>query len=185
MLFRIFTLLAVAALGLSTWILSNPARTPLEPKPDERAGTPGYYLKNAVLTDYDAAGNPSLRLTAEHIDQIDHGTEVELYYVRADYDSPDNQAWVIVGNEAHVLPGGNIVDLSGDVRLQGLEDGPEGPAVVRSDTMSYDVSEAVASTKSDVRITLGLHSLNARGLSANLKDHTVRLESRVSGHFLP
>jgi len=43
----------------------------------------------------------------------------------------------------------------------------------------------VASTKSDVRIDFGQHTLTARGLVANLKERTVRLESRVNGRFLP
>jgi len=70
------------------------------------------------------------------------------------------------------------------VRLQGLDQG-QGPAVIQSDTMSYDVPEGVASTESDVRISFGNHALNARGLVANLKERTVRLESRVNGHFQP
>jgi LPS export ABC transporter protein LptC len=184
-LFRIFTILAVAALVVITWNLSNPERTPSAPLEDQRAQTPGYYLKNAILTDYDEHGDPSIRLTAERIDQIDHGTEVTLYDVRVDYQSPNGQAWVTFGDQAHVQPGGKVVDMSGNVRLQGLEDGPEGPAVVRADTMSYDVPAGVASTTSDVQITLGKHSLNSRGMVANLKDRSVRLEQRVNGHFLP
>jgi len=51
--------------------------------------------------------------------------------------------------------------------------------------LSYNVPESVASTKSDVRIDYGSHILTARGLSANLKERTIRLESRVNGRFLP
>jgi len=184
-LFRIFTILAVTALVVITWNLSSPGHTPLAPVADQGAQTPGYYLKNAILTDYDELGNPSIRLAAQRIDQIDHGSEVALYDVRVDYQSPNGESWVMFGDRAHVQPGAKIVEITGNVRLEGLEDGPEGPAVVRSDTMSYDVPEGVATTKSDVRITLGQQSLNARGLAANLKDRTVRLENRVNGHFLP
>ena len=46
---------------------------------------PGYYFKNAVLTDYDEAGVPSIRIQADRIDQIDHGNEVALYNVRVNY----------------------------------------------------------------------------------------------------
>jgi LPS export ABC transporter protein LptC len=184
-LFRIFTILAVAALVVITWNLSNPGHTPSAPIEAERAHTPGYFLNNAILSDYDEQGDPSIRLTAARIDQIDHGTEVALNDVRVDYQSPNGQAWVAFGDQAHVQPGGKVVDMSGDVRLKGLEDGPEGPAVIRADTMSYDVPAGVATTSSDVQITLGKHSLNSRGMVANLKDRSVRLEQRVNGHFLP
>jgi lipopolysaccharide export system protein LptC len=51
--------------------------------------------------------------------------------------------------------------------------------------MSYDVADAVASTKSDVRIDFAEHTLTAHGLTANLKERTLRLESKVNGRFHP
>ena len=48
MIFRIFTVFAVMALAVSTWILSSPGRQP-GPRPARRtAERPGYYLKNAL-----------------------------------------------------------------------------------------------------------------------------------------
>jgi len=185
MLFRIFTIIAVLALAVSTWILSNPARNPDAASVVNQAKSPGYFLKQAVMTDYDELGNPSIRIAAERIDQIEHSTEVALYNVRVDYQSPGGQAWVMFGDEARVQTGAKIVDMTGNVRLQGPTQGPDGPAVIQSDTMSYNVPLGVASTDSDVRISFGQHALNARGLVANLKEHTVRLESRVNGHFQP
>jgi LPS export ABC transporter protein LptC len=185
MFFRVFTVLAVAALVISTWILSSPSHRPLTPGAGKPADLPGYYLKNAVLTDYDATGAPSIRIEAERIDQIAHGNEVELYNVRVNYDAPGGQNWVLVGDTAHVQPGGNIVDVTGNVRLQGEGTGSEGTAVVRSDAMRYDVAESVASTKGDVRIDFGEHTLTARGMVANLKERTMRLESKVNGRFHP
>jgi lipopolysaccharide export system protein LptC len=61
----------------------------------------------------------------------------------------------------------------------------ETAAVLHTDTMRYDVPDAVASTKDDVRIDFAGHTLTARGLVANLKERTVRLESKVNGHFHP
>jgi len=184
MLFRILTLLAVIGLAVSTWILSNPGRPPdqISAKP---ADSPGYYLKNAILTDYDAAGDPSIRIQAERIDQIGHGSEVALINVQVNYQAPGGQSWVMVGDTAHVQPGGKVVDISGNVRLQGADPAHAGTAIIRTDTLEYDVPDAVASTKSEVRIEFAQHTLTARGLIANLKERTVRLESRVNGRFLP
>ncbi len=182
--FRILTLLAVIALAVSTWILSNPASAPDQTgtKPADR---PGYYLKNAILTDFDAAGDPSIKIAAERIDQIGRSNEVALINVQVNYQAPGGQSWVMFGDTAHVQPGGKIVDISGNVRLQGVDPQHPGIATIRSDSLSYDVPNAIASTKSDVRIDFGEHTLTARGLVANLKERTVRLESRVNGRFLP
>jgi LPS export ABC transporter protein LptC len=181
MLFRLFTVLAVVALVIITWIQSSPARRPQGQSGAHQADLPGYYLKNTVLTDYDLSGNPTMRIEAERIDQIAHGNEVALYNVKFDYQSPNGQAWIMLGDVAHVQPGGKVVDLSGNVRLQGDAQG----AVIRTDTLSYDVEDAVARTASDVRIDFANHTLTARGLIANLKEHTVRLESKVNGRFHP
>jgi LPS export ABC transporter protein LptC len=185
MLFRVFTVLAVVALAISTWILSSPERRATEQTVAPEAQLPGYYLKNAVLTDFDLTGAPSIRLDAERIDQVDHGNEVALYNVKVDYQSPSGQKWTMVGDTAHVQPGGKVIDVKGNVRLQGDPTGREGAAVIRTDTLRYDVADALATTQSDVRIDFGQHMLTARGLSANLKDRTMRLESKVNGRFHP
>jgi LPS export ABC transporter protein LptC len=185
MFFRIFTVLAVIALGVSTWIVSTPAHRPQTQINAKQADLPGYYLKNAVLTDYDLAGDPTIRIEAERIDQIDHGNEVALYNVRVVYQAPNGQSWVMVGDMAHVQPGGKVVDVTGNVRLQGEATGHEGAAVVHTDILRYDVPDALVSTKSDVRIDFAQHTLTAHGLDANLKERTMRLESKVNGRFHP
>ena len=185
MLFRVFTVLAVVALCISTWILSSPSRRPQSQTDAKQGDLPGYYLKNAVLTDYDLAGNPSIRIEAERIEQIAHGNEVALYNVRVAYQAPNGPSWVMVGDVARVQPGGKEVDVTGNVRLQSAATDRTGAAVVHTDALSYNVPEAVVSTPSDVRIDFADHTLTARGLSANLKERTMRLESKVNGRFHP
>jgi len=183
-LFRVFTVLAVVALVVLTWYRSSPAHRPLTASGARQADLPGYYLKNAVLTDYDADGKPALRVDAERIDQIDHGTEVALYNIRVNYQAA-GQSWVMVGDMAHVRPGGKVIDVNGNVRLQGENSPSDATAVVHTDTLTYDIPDSIASTKSDVRIDFGGHTLTARGMTANLKERTMRLESKVNGRFQP
>ena len=166
-------------------MVTSPVRKAHPAADAKQAELPGYYLKNAVLTDYDLAGDPSIRIEAERIDQIAHGSEVALYNIRVLYQPPNGQPWVMVGDVAHVEPDGKVVDVTGNVRLQSQATGREGAAVVHTDTLSYDVASAVASTKSDVRIDFAQHSLTAHGMVANLKERTMRLESKVNGRFHP
>jgi LPS export ABC transporter protein LptC len=185
MLFRIFTVLAVVALIISTWIVSSPVKRSQPISNAGNADLPGYYLKNTVLTDYDEAGVPSIRIEAERIDQIAHTPEVVLNNVRVNYLGQNGQNWVMLGDVAHVQPGGKAVDVSGNVRLQGESADRSPGAVVHTEALTYDVTGSIASTKSDVRIDFGAHTLTAHGLVANLKERTIRLESRVNGHFQP
>ena len=76
--------------------------------------------------------------------------------------------------------------MTGNVRLQGeASAGDPTPAIMHADTLSYDVDSTIASTKGDVRIDFGKHVQTAHGLTANLKDQTMRLESKVNGRFHP
>jgi len=184
MLFRIFTLLAVVALAVSTWILSSPAHRPKPSTSGVAAELPGYYLKNAILTDFDAAGAPSLHLEADRIDQVDHGSDVTLSTVRVNYQSPNGQNWVLFGDYARVGAGGKIIDVNNNVRLQGESTAHAGTAVILTDALRYDVAESIVSTKSDVRVSFGAHTLTARGLLANLKEQTIHLDQKVNGRFL-
>jgi LPS export ABC transporter protein LptC len=185
MIFRVLTILA-CALATISWILSSPAHKLAAQTAAEKSELPGYYLKNAVLTDFDAAGAPGVRVEAERIDQVDHGNEVSLSNVKVDYQAPGGQIWEMVGDTAHVQPGGKIVDVAGNVRLEGAPSASDPtPAIMHADTMTYDVPNGIASTKGDVRIDFGKHVQTARGLTANLKDQTIRLESRVNGRFHP
>jgi LPS export ABC transporter protein LptC len=186
MILRVFTVLAFLALAISTWILSSPARKPAAQNSTEKSELPGYYLKNAVLTDFDLAGTPGIRVEAERIDQVDHGNEVQLSNVKVEYQAPGGQTWEMVGDTAHVQPGGKIVDVEGHVRLEGAPSASDPtPAIMHADTMRYDVTNGIASSKGDVRIDFGKHVQTARGLTANMKDQTIRLESKVNGRFQP
>jgi lipopolysaccharide export system protein LptC len=185
-LLRIFTLLAVAALVISTLILTSP-RHRLKPDSDLGAGSlPGYFLKNAILTDYDATGAPGVRIEAERIDQIAHSDQVQLYNVKVDYQPPSGESWTLVGDTAQLTPGAKVVQVQGNVKLTGEASGrDELIPTVRTDSLTYNIAEAVVTTAADVRLEFGAHILTARGLNANLKDQTMRLESRVNGRFHP
>lgn len=184
MLFRLFTLLAVVALAISTWILSSPARRPQAYASSGQAELPGYFLKNAVLTDFDESGNPSIRLQAERIDQIDHGPEVTLSNVRVDYQAPNGQNWDLVGDRGLIEPGGKIVDVTGNVVLQGDSTAHVGTAIVHSQALSYNVPDSIVTTQEDVRVEFGAHTLTGHGLKANIKLRTLHMD-KVNGRFQP
>jgi LPS export ABC transporter protein LptC len=189
MLFRLFTVVAMLALAVSTWILSAPGRTPGLEAAAQPVQTPGYYLQGAILTEFGEGGAPTLRIAADRIDQVGHGSEIALHGVRVDYEAPAGTApaaWIMTGEQARVEAGGAAVDVSGDVRLtgQGVARGA-GEVVVRADFLRYDVTGGIASTPDEVHVDFDRQTLNARGLAVNLHDRTLHLESHVNGRFHP
>jgi LPS export ABC transporter protein LptC len=186
MWFRAFTLLTVIALAISTWFLSSPAHRPKFSSGGNDANLPGYFLRNAVLTDYDAAGVPGVRIEAERIEQVAHSNEVTLFNVKVDYQPPEGEAWTMYGDTAQVEQATKIVNVQGNVRLQGEATGPKALVpIIRTDALSYDVAEQIVTTHEDVHVDYGKNILSAHGLWANLKDRTMRLESKVHGTFHP
>ena len=95
MLFRVFTVLAVVALAISTWILSSPARRPARQRNAQADGPAGLLSeeRRAHRLSMQRAA-PSIRIEAERIDQVAHGNEVALYNVRVNYEAPSGQTWV-------------------------------------------------------------------------------------------
>lgn len=185
MLLRVLTVLALLALAIGTWMLSNQSRTQRSTGPALQNRLPGYFMKDAVMTDYSLTGDPAVRIAAGRIEQIDHTNDVALLGVRLDYQADDGQQWVLVGDRAHVRDAGRVVDLDGHVQLQGLDGQQPGPAVVTTDHAAYDVPASEIRTSSEVHMSFGAHTLSAQGLVARLKERSIRLESRVYGRFIP
>jgi LPS export ABC transporter protein LptC len=184
MAFRLLTLLAVVALAVGAWFL-GPRLGQRPGDANRRADSPGYFLKDGVMTEYAASGDPLVRIAAKRIDQVAHSEEVELRDVRVDYASPQGSTWVMVGDVAHVRPGGTVVDIAGNVQLEGVARAAGGAPVVHADTLTYDVTRGIATTPGEVRVDFLRNTLTARGLVANLREHTIRLESRINGRFKP
>jgi len=186
MWFRAFTLLAVIALGVSTWILSSPSHRPKFATGDNGANLPGYFLNNAVLTDYDALGAPGIRIEAQRIEQMAHGNDVALFDVKVDYQPPEGESWTMYGDTAHVDQSTKVINVQGHVRLLGEATGRNGLVpVIRTDALSYDTANQIVTSHEDVHVDFGPNTLSAHGLSANLKDRTMRLEYKVHGIFHP
>jgi LPS export ABC transporter protein LptC len=185
MWFRAFTVVAVFALGISTWFLSSPTHRPTYASGDD-SNLPGYFLSDAVLTDYDEAGAPGIRIEAKRMEEVAHSTDVALFDVKVDYRPPEGEAWTMYGDTAHVVQGTKIVDVRGNVRLEGEASGPQGLVpVIHTDSLHYDIDKEIVTTGDDVRLDFGPNTLTARGLFANLKDRTMRLEYKVHGTFHP
>jgi LPS export ABC transporter protein LptC len=127
----------------------------------------------------------SIRIHADRIDQIDHSPEVALYNVRVDYQSPQGQAWVLLGDTGHVEPGGKIIDVAGNVRLEEQSRSTPAPPCCTPTRCATAFPTRSRPRKATCASISARAHLTARGLWANLKERTMRLESKVNGRFQP
>jgi LPS export ABC transporter protein LptC len=144
---------------------------------------PGYYLRDAVITDTQADGSPAVRLAARRIEQNPADDSISLEDVDVDYLALEDRSWRLTADSGSVPGGSTTITFSGNVVLEG-RDQPQS-AVIRTDTLSVDTRKSIASTQAPVSIEIAGHQVHARGMRADLETNRVELESDVHGRFAP
>jgi len=93
--------------------------------------------------------------------------------------------WTLTARKGE-MPGGTLkMKLTGDVRLRGQPAGWRTPLRFETQSLDFDIERHFAQTKLPVNFYSGSRRLSSRGLSADLKRGTLRLESSVHGRFPP
>ena len=177
------SLLGLAA--ISWWLAERDRDGGSGAQPAAGAGQPGYYLRQALLEQTDDTGRIALRVAAEKATQDPVRAEVALERLRIDYAPQPERSWRATAASGSLADQGRRVRLEGDVRLEGSTTvgAAEQPAVIYTEHLLLDTVEQRASTADPVRIELAPHAVTARGLRADLKHGTLRLEAAVNGSF--
>jgi LPS export ABC transporter protein LptC len=144
---------------------------------------PGYYLTDATLEQTDASGRLTMRVHAAHAAQQGEQGPVRLEQLEAHYFPEPGQDWLMTSAAGSLPPAGRVVEFEGDVRLRAAAAASATGAIVRTEHLALDVDSTLATTADPVRIEFGPHAVVARGLHADLKRETLRLESAVNGTF--
>ena len=76
------------------------------------------------------------------------------------------------------------VELRGAVDVSGIFAGNDQPAHILTDTLHVDTRTQFIRTRSAVTLKWAAYVVDARGLVVNIKDHNIKLESEVHGHFV-
>lgn len=178
------TLIAAAAALFAVlvqwqWLGREPA------PPAGQAARPGYYLTGVDLEEFGADGRLRIGLQSARADEDATSGVVRLTDVAVNYHAPAGQLWVLTARTARVPQGGSMVEFEGDVLLSGTGAGRAAAAELRTARMLLDTEAERALTKDEVELAFGRHRINARGMRADLKGGSLRLESDVHGLFTP
>ncbi len=149
------------------------------------ANQPGYFLTGATITDTGDDGAARMRIRAQRIEQRPADNSVVLSALQLTYTGADMHDWIVTAEHGVVPETSKVVRLAGNVQVRGAvgEGGLE--AVIETPTLEFDTEQSTANTNDEVQIVMGTRALAARGLDADLKQHRVRLQSRVHGQFNP
>ncbi len=178
---RTGTYLVVGFLAAATWWLASRGSHSVSAL-YRRPPSPGYYFKDATLTETDDTGKINLTLLTRSAQQDSDTRLIQLHDINVEYQTQEDARWHLTADEGSMPTGANVLTLHGHVVMHALGGSAQG-AVIRTDTLSLDRASLVASTTNAATIEWSPHQLTARGLRIDLTRKTLELENAVHGTF--
>jgi len=144
---------------------------------------PGYYLKDAIITETHADGSMKMQLAARRIEQQPQDGSFILSAVHADYFQAPEREWTLSARSGFIPGDSRVLNLQGDVELRPAN--TAGGAFLRTETMAIDTEKNIAySTDSPVTIRFGQHAMIVNSFTADLSTEKIRLEA-AKGRYEP
>ncbi len=186
MMYRLFIVLVFIAIIVGSVLLGGQQREAVSPTTiDEKAGDLGYAAKQARLIETGADGHPLYTLDADLINEPPGTNNVELRQVRMGFRDDAGNEWTGRADNGVAGQDTGKVELSGDVQVSGILPGMNEQASIRTERLFIDTRAQQVTTEAAFALTLAGRQIQGIGLSADLKDRVVRLESSVHGTYSP
>ena len=186
MIYRLVAMLALLALIVGVVILTGPQREPVVPNLSGSVRhDPGYSALNARLIQTGADGRAVYRLDAAQIRQQPDTELVDLQQVKLGFRDVSGNEWTAKAARGELAQHSGVVQLDGDVQIDGILPGTDEAAQMSSEHLVFDTNAQIVTTHDPVTIVMSGRQLHATGMVANLKERHVQLESVVHGSFLP
>ena len=164
------------------------------------APDPGYAARDAEVIETGYDGRERYRLNARVVRQQSDGGVIDLEQLEMDY-HPGAQAtvpgerppsgraaeeiWHLKSDRGQVRSNGDDVQLNGNVVVTGPAPETGAPLTLATESMRINTPTEFIQTDAPVRVLWSGHELVSRGMQADLKAGTLRLESEVHGEFSP
>lgn len=159
---------------------------------------PGYAARDAEVIETGYDGRERYRLKASVIRQQTELGVINLENLEMNYHagaqaklpgekpSPDiGEVWRLTSDRGQVRAEGDDVRLTGNVRVTGPAPGSGEPLSMSTESLQINTPTEYIETAAAVKLRWSGHEIDARGMQADLKAGTLRLESDVNGHFAP
>lgn len=173
-------LLAAAA---ATW-LQRPADDSANAAAGAAGGQQGFYLLDAVFSGLDETGAVIYQLAATRIEGSENPDQLQFHDVEIRYGEDVAMPWQITAESAQRQPDGNTLVLT-DVVIESIADGTAQNTRIEAATLELEPKRQLATTTGRVRFTIGDSRIDAVGLTADLRNERISLESDVSGRVTP
>lgn len=186
MIYRVFVVVVFIGVIVGSILLGGQQRGSVSPiTVDERAADLGYAARQAQLVETGADGHPLYTINAALINEPPGALNVEMQQVRMSFTDGSGNEWTGRADSGVASQDTGHVELSGNVQISGVLPDSRDDASITTDRLSVDTHAQTVQTRDPVTLTLSGREIKARGLSANLKDGVVHLESNVHGTYSP
>lgn len=178
MIARIVIVLAIIGIIIGALILGQGGpTTTVTTGTNDAGGVPGYSARNAEVTQSGDDGRTEFTVVSPLIRQLANDDRVQLDAPRLTFASEENGIWHAQALSGLIHDNGASLELHGDVKINGTLS--ESPVAIATSTLSYDTRTEIASTPAQVLVDARGGTSSGKGLVANLKESTLRLESNV------
>jgi LPS export ABC transporter protein LptC len=181
LIYRIFIVVVFVAIIAGAVLLGSDQREAVSATTvDERAGDLGYVVRQARLIETGADGQPLYSLKADTIREPPGAAQsVELHQVEMGFRDTTGNQWNGRADSGELERDTGRVQLDGNVQLWGFLPGSPDQASIETEKLAVDIKAETARTKEPVTLLWGGNKAFAKGMSANLRQRTLHLESRV------
>lgn len=176
-----FSLLGAAA--IASWFISRDASVPSLSAADGPAAPLGYYLRDAAIKVMDVDGRVLYEISANNIEERPDQNETILSGVFVRYSPATDVPWEVSAEYGVIPSDERFIELSGAVELSSIPDDRGERTIIRAPRLRFAPDDFLATTDTTVSLVLGKERLDAVGMSANLQDDRLVLESNVHGQF--
>jgi LPS export ABC transporter protein LptC len=171
-------LVVLAASAFVTWYFGR-GQDAAETQSATESTALGYYLTEAVVIGTDTAGKVLYRIAAERVEQNPDTEQLAFHDVLIEYSDQNEIPWRISASSAVGSMHQDYLELEGGVSVESRPDEAGRSTRIEAGRLRLEPRAYSLSTSGPVRFLLGETWIDAVGLSANLKDEEIDLESDV------
>lgn len=185
MIYRIFAVLVFIVVIGGTIFFGGQQNETTAPTVVEELHDPGYAARDAKLVQTGMDGHPLYTVDADVMRQQPNDNTIELEQATLGFYDANGALWTARGEQGEVGQNTGVVELSGNVHVNGTPQGTLQPAEIVTNRLAFDTNTKIASTREPVTLTWSGQEIKGRGMRATLNDGHVQLESVVHGIAVP
>ena len=178
---KILLLLVLAAGSSFMYFFSTKSNDNLEQFSPTRVE---YMIKNAKFYGTNTEGNFLYKIVAEKAQASNTDRQIYLDRVLIDYENNQNIDWRITSDKGQLLSNSNVLALSGNVTVQNLSN-ENNITTISTDYLEINPNTYTIATNRDVFIELDNNKIEAKGLTAQLKDNRLNFNSNINAIIQP